>query len=78
MIPRAPKILFELPKTEAKWITREEAHLLLGRFPLHTRDMAMLAFATGLRKSNVAGWNGTVSTSSAVAVTSRASKAMTS
>jgi integrase len=56
MIPRVPKIpLFELPKTEPKWITREQAHVLLGRFPTHTRDMAIFALATGLRKSNVAG-----------------------
>ena len=56
MIPRAPKVpLFDLGKTEPKWITREQAHRLLGRFPLHTRDMAIFALATGLRKSNVAG-----------------------
>jgi integrase len=56
MIPRAPKVpLFELGKIEPKWITREQAHQLLGRFPLHTRDMAIFSLATGLRKSNVAG-----------------------
>jgi integrase len=56
MIPRAPKVpLFDLGKTEPKWITREQAHRLLGRFPVHTRDMAIFALATGLRKSNVAG-----------------------
>jgi integrase len=36
-------------------ITRDQAHALLGWFPLHTRDMAIFALATGLRKSNVAG-----------------------
>jgi integrase len=56
MISRAPKVpLFALGKSEPKWITREQAHTLLGRFPLHTRDMAIFALATGLRKSNVAG-----------------------
>jgi integrase len=56
MIPRAPKIpLFDLGKSEPKWITRGQAHTLLGRFPPHTRDMAIVALATGLRKSNVAG-----------------------
>jgi integrase len=56
MIPRAPKIpLFGLGKIEPKWITREQAHQLLGRFPLHTRDMTIFSLATGLRKSNVAG-----------------------
>jgi integrase len=56
MIPRAPKIpLFNSSKIEPKWITREQAHQLLGRFPLHTRDMTIFSLATGLRKSNVAG-----------------------
>ena len=56
MIPRAPKVpLFELGKSEPKWIAREQAHAPLGRFPPHTRDMAIVALATGLRKSNVAG-----------------------
>jgi integrase len=56
MIPRVPKItLFVLGKSEPKWITREQAHTLLGRLPPHTRDMALFALATGLPKSNVAG-----------------------
>jgi integrase len=55
MLPRAPKIpLYELEETERKWLTREKAVVLLGRFPQHTRDMAIFALATGLRKSNVA------------------------
>lgn len=34
MIPRAPRVpLFELGKSEPKWITREQAHTLLGRLP---------------------------------------------
>ena len=56
MIPWAPNIpLFQLDAVEPKWITREQAHVLLGRFPEHTRDMVIFALATGLRKSNVAG-----------------------
>jgi integrase len=56
MIPRAPKVpLFNLGKVEPKWITREQAHQLLGRFPPHSRDMTIFSLATGLRKSNVAG-----------------------
>jgi len=56
MLPKAPTIpLFQLEKVEPKWITREQAHTLFGRFPLHTRDMMIVALATGLRKSNVAG-----------------------
>jgi integrase len=55
LIDEAPEIpLFELPKIEPKWITREQAHVLLARFPEHTRDMMIFALATGLRKSNVA------------------------
>ena len=55
MLDKAPTVpLFELGKTEPKWIsTREQAHALLGRFPQHTRDMTILALATGLRRSNV-------------------------
>ena len=34
MIPRIPKVpLFALGKSEPKWITREQAHSALGRFP---------------------------------------------
>lgn len=44
MVPKPPKVpLFDLPKIEPKWITREQAHALLGRFPLHTRDMTIPA-----------------------------------
>jgi len=55
MLERAPTVpLFELAKTEPKWIrTREQAHTLLGRLPEHTRDMMLFALATGLRRSNV-------------------------
>ena len=56
MLLTSPDIpLFKLQRTERRWITREQAHALLGRFPLHTRDLMILALATGLRKSNVAG-----------------------
>ena len=56
MIAAVPTIpLFELEKVEPKWVTREQAHTLLGRFPQHTRDMMIVALATGLRKSNIAG-----------------------
>ena len=56
MIAAVPTIpLFELEKIDPKWITREQAHTLLGHFPQHTRDMMIVALATGLRKSNIAG-----------------------
>jgi integrase len=55
LIDESPEFpLFELREIEPKWITREQAHVLLGRFPEHTRDMVIFALATGLRKSNVA------------------------
>lgn len=54
MISEAPEIpLFTIEKKTPKWVTRSQAHMLLGRFPEHTRDMMMFACATGLRKTNV-------------------------
>jgi integrase len=56
MIEEAPEIpLFQLEKTERKWITPEKAVELFHRFPAHTRDMMLMALATGLRRSNVTG-----------------------
>lgn len=51
--PKVP--MFRLPKVEPHWVTREQAHVLLGKFPPHTRDMMLFALATGLRRSNVTG-----------------------
>ena len=56
MIEEAPEVpLFDLAKTERKWITREQATALFARFPTHTRDLMLMALATGLRRSNVTG-----------------------
>lgn len=56
MIANAPNIpLYEIEKKEPRWITREQAHALIESFPPHTRDMMILALATGLRRSNVTG-----------------------
>jgi len=56
MLDTCPKVpLFRLPKVDPLWITREQAHMLLGKFPKHTRGMMMMALATGMRRANVTG-----------------------
>jgi integrase len=50
----APRVsLLKIPKKSPKWISREQARRLLTRYPKHTRDMMILALATGLRRKNV-------------------------
>lgn len=54
MIDQAPAVpLHALPRTEPKWVTREQAHVFLGKLPVHSRDMTILSLATGLRRGNV-------------------------
>jgi integrase len=54
MLPKAPNVpLLAVAKSERKWVKREQAIELLKRFPLHTRDMTIMALATGLRRSNI-------------------------
>ena len=56
MLDSAPKVpLFRLERQEPRWATREQIHALLSKLPSHLRDMALLACATGLRRSNIAG-----------------------
>jgi integrase len=56
MLDACPKVpLFRLAKVEPPWVTREQAHKLLGMFPKHTRGMMIVALATGMRRSNVTG-----------------------
>jgi integrase len=60
LIESVPKVpMYRLPKIPPVWITREQAHALLGQLPKHSRDMMIFALATGLRRSNVTGmeWN---------------------
>jgi len=60
MLDACPKVpLFRLDEVDPLWVSREQAHVLLGRFPPHTRGMMMMALATGMRRSNVTGmeWN---------------------
>lgn len=54
MLKTAPNVpLLELPKKDGRWITREQAQALLFELPPHLADLARLALATGLRKSNL-------------------------
>lgn len=54
MLEACPTVpLFRLAKVAPRFITREQGHLLLGKFPPHTRGMMIMALATGMRRSNV-------------------------
>lgn len=56
MLDSCPKVpLFRLDKVDPFWVSREQAHKLLGKFPEHTRGMMIMALATGMRRSNVTG-----------------------
>ena len=56
MLDSAPKVpLFRVERTEPRWATRAQIHALLGKLPPHSRDMTILACATGLRRSNITG-----------------------
>lgn len=56
MLDACPTVpLFRLDKVDPLWVSRQQAHTLLGRFPAHTRGMMLMALATGLRRSNVTG-----------------------
>jgi integrase len=56
MLDAAPTVpLFRIDKVDPLWISREQAHLLLSKFPKHTRGMMIMALATGMRRSNVTG-----------------------
>lgn len=52
----APKIIkFAEPKIRIRWITKDEAKILLQELPPHLRAMARFSLATGLRRANVTG-----------------------
>ena len=52
-IPKVP--MYQPPKPDARWLTREQFAKLVKHLPPHTADMARLAVATGLRRSNITG-----------------------
>jgi integrase len=55
-IEKAPAIRMRCePKGRIRWLTREEAILLITELPNHLSDMAAFTLATGLRSSNVTG-----------------------
>ena len=43
------------PKRRIRWLTHEEAKILLAELPEHLAEMARFSLATGLRKENVTG-----------------------
>lgn len=54
MLDACPKVpLFRLQKVEPRWATREQIHALLSRLAEHSRDMAIVACATGMRRTEV-------------------------
>jgi integrase len=56
MLEACPKVpLFPTRKLTPRFITRDQAHMLLGKFPPHTRGLMIFALATGLRRANVTG-----------------------
>jgi integrase len=56
MLDAAPKVpMYRLDKVEPRWEPRDRIHELLGKLPGHSRDMAIVACATGMRKSEVSG-----------------------
>lgn len=55
-LDRAPQIrMLKEPTRRIRFLTREEAHRLLGALPEHLADMAAFSLATGLRAANVTG-----------------------
>ena len=53
-IERAPRVrMVPEAKRRVRWLTREEAEVLLSELPEHLAAMAQFTLATGLRESNV-------------------------
>jgi integrase len=53
---RVPKVrMLPQPKRRVRWLTREEADLLIATLPEHLAAMARFSLETGLRRSNVTG-----------------------
>jgi integrase len=53
-IDKAPKIrLYKESKRRVRWITPEQAKMLLMELPDHQRDIVLFALSTGLRQANV-------------------------
>ena len=55
-IARAPRIrMLPEPKRRVRWLTQEQAQVLLAKLPPHLAAMACLSLETGLRRANVTG-----------------------
>lgn len=53
-IDRVPKLtLYRESKRRVRWITSDQAKVLLAELPQHQRDITLFALATGLRQANV-------------------------
>lgn len=53
-LDRVPKVkLYREPKRRVRWITPEQARILLDELPEHQRDMTLFGLSTGLRQANV-------------------------
>ena len=53
-LERAPNIkMYKEPKRRVRWITPEQASVLLKELPKHQRETVTFALATGLRQANV-------------------------
>lgn len=53
-IDHIPKVrLYPEARRRVRWITKEQAAVLLEALPLHLREMAQFSLATGLRQRNV-------------------------
>ena len=53
-IIRTPKVrMYQEAKRRVRWITPEQAKVLLGELPLHQKEITLFALSTGLRQANV-------------------------
>jgi len=56
-VPKFPNVPGELG--EPRWLTRKQFKTLVKLLPPHSADLARVAVATGLRKSNITASPGT-------------------
>lgn len=55
-IEKAPKIrLYPEPKKRIRWLTNEQAEILVSELPEHLKAMVRFSLETGLRQANVTG-----------------------
>ena len=55
-LDRVPAVrMLPEPIKRVRWLTRDEAEVLISELPIHLADMARFSLETGLRRSNVTG-----------------------